>query len=836
LSNGEKLRYTLDNAGRTIKTETFDAQNNLSTTTTAAYDGLNRVTQRIDANGKITRYTYDPNGNVTAVTDPNNLTTQTAYDALNRPILITDPLGKTVATSYNPQDLPATITDPNGNTTTYSYSGFGENTQTQSPDTGITTQAYNAGGLVITKTDARGKTATYSYDILGRMTTVAYADGNTTQTYDIAANGVGRLASVADPSGATSFTYDAYGRVASRSTTINAPSGSGQSNITKTITFARDGIGRVTAMTYPSGKVLGVNYGTGTDKRVTSYTLSPNSSTAASTLISGIQYFPFGGPESWLLGGTTKDYTRLIDTNNRIQKYTTPSGYRALTFDNASRITAITDYLGTSTTPNATQTFGYDNAGRLTTFVGFTSNGTNAATGQGNAPITQSQSFTYDNNGNRLTSSLNGITSSYSYQVGSNKLASIATPGGGGLTRTSTHDAAGNLTAITASASNQTYTYDDRGRLKTALAAGTTTTYSINYQQLRVRKGNATNPSDTSNTRLFIYDEAGHMLGEYDHQGNAVQELIWLNDTPVAVTGSMPCLTSTTSTVSGSIGNPTCVENATALIFTDHLNTPREIARIGASAANGNNASGYTSLWKWDSLPFGETLANDNPSGLGATNFNHRFPGQYRDKETGLHQNWHRDYDSLLGRYVQSDPIGLAGGVNTYSYVRNTPIRFTDTSGLNPCLTVGSGFSSFFRDFGTGIIHGLAGSGLLGREARCAAQQYEKNLKENFAKVLSKLSDPAFRDAVKATLGAMIAGGGLQDALAGRLFAGALTATLFGPASTATAVAGSLINNLGGLSSSQFDAIAGLVSEAGGTPTALEVSMIAILLAAGNCS
>jgi hypothetical protein len=129
-----------------------------------------------------------------------------------------------------------------------------------------------------------------------------------------------------------------------------------------------------------------------------------------------------------------------------------------LSFDNARRITAITDYLGVSTTPNipnATQTFGYDNAGRLTSFVGFTSNGLNATTGLGNPSITQSQSFTYDNNGNRLSSTLNGTTSTYSYQAGSNKIASVT----GGISRTNTHDQAGNLIAT----GTQTYSYDDRG-------------------------------------------------------------------------------------------------------------------------------------------------------------------------------------------------------------------------------------------------------------------------------------------------------------------------------------------------------------------------------------
>ena len=63
---------------------------------------------------------------------------------------------------------------------------------------------------------------------------------------------------------------------------------------------------------------------------------------------------------------------------------------------------------------------------------------------------------------------------------------------------------------------------------------------------------------------------------------------------------------------------------------------------------------------------------------------NLRFPGQYYDVETGKHYNINRDYDPITGRYIQSDPIGFDGGVNTYVYANVNSLRFVDELGQNP--------------------------------------------------------------------------------------------------------------------------------------------------------
>jgi RHS repeat-associated protein len=100
----------------------------------------------------------------------------------------------------------------------------------------------------------------------------------------------------------------------------------------------------------------------------------------------------------------------------------------------------------------------------------------------------------------------------------------------------------------------------------------------------------------------------------------------------------------------------------------DHLGTPQKMTNQDQQV-----------VWDASYEPFGKATVLS-----GTLTQPLRFPGQYFDAETGLHQNWNRDYDPSTGRYLQSDPDGLKGGINTYLYAKANPVRFVDPRGLSP--------------------------------------------------------------------------------------------------------------------------------------------------------
>ncbi|HZR03370.1 MAG TPA: Ig-like domain-containing protein [Burkholderiales bacterium] len=157
-------------------------------------------------------------------------------------------------------------------------------------------------------------------------------------------------------------------------------------------------------------------------------------------------------------------------------------------------------------------------------------------------------------------------------------------------------------------------------------------------------------------------------------------------------------------------------------VHVDHLNTPRAIYDDQQHLE-----------WKWDQQePFGDNAPDENPSGLGSFTFPLRFQGQYADNETTLAHNFFRDYSASIGRYEESDPIGLRGGLNTYAYVRANPLRRSDRLGL---WGIG-GFGGGSIDFGDGrgnSIQAQSGVGLFGNSAGFSIGAYTASRLDNSA-------------------------------------------------------------------------------------------------------
>jgi RHS repeat-associated protein len=283
----------------------------------------------------------------------------------------------------------------------------------------------------------------------------------------------------------------------------------------------------------------------------------------------------------------------------------------------------------------------------------------------------ESRSYTLDN-AFRITGISNASTPSASWTYGYDSLDRI-TSANAASNISWTYDGVGNrqtqvgAAAPTYAAANMTLAYNNRGRMSGATATGTTS-YIYNALGQRVSK------SGLGATLLFAYDEAGHLIGEYSNTGALIQETVYLGDTPVATIRP---------------GSPVGIY----YVHADHLNTPKLVSRPNDNAV----------MWRWDQEPFGVALPNQNPSAQGTFSYNLRFPGQYYDSETGLSQNYFRDYDSQVGRYVESDPVGLKGGINTYAYTGNDPIDANDPLGLYGVAPPKPGINTIVCDGEDGI-------------------------------------------------------------------------------------------------------------------------------------
>jgi RHS repeat-associated protein len=477
--------------------------------------------------------------------------------------------------------------------------------------------------------------------------------GTTTYSYDAAGN----LISKTDAKGVTvSFQYDALNRL----TKIDFPTDTDNVYVYDTCV---NGKGRLCSMTDASGTT---NYEwtvKGQVKKetkiidsvtyVTQYTYDQNGNLKTMTYPSG-RVITYNLSNDKVIGVLNNAANLATNIN-----YKPFGGMSSLTYgngilgtigyDNQYRVASIT--AGTVMNLSYSQHDANGNIMAITNVIDPTKNKSftydsldrlSTATASG---LWGSLSWTYDGVGNRLTEG----STVYSYTPGTNKLSGV-----GGSTYN--YDSDGNTT----SDGTRGYTYNQNQRLIQAVNGASTANYTYNGNGQRVKK------VVNGVTTIFHYSVGGALMAESDSTGAITAEYIYLNSQPLAK-----------------------IEGSSVYFYhDDNMGTPQKMT----------DSTGAV-VWSAEYKPFGE--ATVDPASTITNNL--RFPGQYFDVETGLNHSFRRDYNSVVGRYLQADPIGLNGGINKYLYVFNNPLRYQDPSGLY-CISSAYDLSWWMKDGGPTLL------------------------------------------------------------------------------------------------------------------------------------
>jgi RHS repeat-associated protein len=620
-----------------------------------------------------TLFAYE-HGNLVQITDPLAAVKDFTYDSLNRVIQAREQQSANVIAEtgyvYDTNNNLTQVTDPEGRISAYTYDDANRLVKEISPDRGTTTYLYDAAGNLMTKTTGDGAVVQYTYDVLGRMLTTEYPDTglDVIFTYDEGENGVGRLTGVNNGEDVYEFSYDASGNLITLQRTTDLA--------TFVTTYTYDADGRLTGMVYPDSRT--VTYALDATGRILNVTTEKDGTTQP--LASGISYRPFGPAASMTLG-TGQQVATEFDLNYRPVTLSTGEVVDyAFHYDDAGRITGITDNLSN----DRTRGFGYDSSGRLI-----------AATGSFG-----SRSFTYDKTGNRLTRTLDEVVQTYTYTPGTNKLTQITDADG---STSLTYDTAGRMKTK----GDLSFEYTDAGRMLKTLKQGTQVQEAI-YNSF----GQRTRKTAGGVTTLYHYDLSGRLIAESSADGTIIRQYVYLDDqllTMIISDGALAAqfdsdadkdvdgldlalaLDADPALIASVFGSSYSDDSESIYYYqNDHLGSPVKLLDEGGEV-----------VWDGDYTPSGQVDVR-----IGRVQNLFRFPGQYFDAETGLHYNWHRYYDPETGRYLTPDPIGLAGGINPFVYVEANPINSIDPLGLLNLTKTGVGFVNSFRGV-TGVGAGV---------------------------------------------------------------------------------------------------------------------------------
>jgi RHS repeat-associated protein len=640
---------TYDSAGELTKATLPDAS-----FLSYAYNNAHLLTTITNRLSETQGLTYNSAGNLTQTLWKNSGGTTkrqhtATFDALGRMLTDVGGVSQTTTFGYDSDSNVLTITDPLSHVAHQTFDALNRLKTNKNAVLDTVTITYDAHDRPLTVKDGKTNTTTYVYDGFGEAISQVSPDSGTSVFWFDKDGNVSKQSAFA----VTNYTYDALDRLLTRAypadSTLNVALIYDQSG-------HGSGVGQLTSLTDQAGS-LSLSYEqrglvTSNGRTISSNVYTTGYTYESAGRLSGVTYASSGWKVSYVRdnAGQVSSVTDKPPSTAAVNLATSithmPFGpVASLTYGNAVtdartydldyRMTSVKD-VGTGNVQYLS--YGYDadnNVHTITDNVTTANNQTltydaidrlKTATGVYGTIST----ITYDSNSNRLAY---GATS-YTIPSTSNKMSAA---GGSSITYSST----GNITAI---GTTPTFTWNKANQMATGVLSGTTSTYAYDAfgQRLKVTVG-AGVPSVMEN------DQAGNILTETN--SHVETDYAWLDGFPIAA------IQPVAATVSA--------------IHTDHLGTPQKATNAAKTIVFNVNYD-----------PNGKASIVTN-----TITQNNRFPGQYADV-TGFNHNGFRDYNptSTTGapRYLEVDPIGLAGGINPYIYGLNNPYRYTDTLGLCP--------------------------------------------------------------------------------------------------------------------------------------------------------
>ena len=609
-------------------------------------------TNRLDAVGRVTnslstyantRIAYDIMGRATSTVDAVSAEVVAHYDLLGRAEAARDPLGKWTWSAFDSLDRLLRATNALGRVSSLEYDDAGRMLAAVHPSTAREDYTYDGLGRLRLFTDADAHLMRFGFDAQGRPTAVTNGESEVTvMRYDLAGLCTGRWDAA---SGWTRFQYDAADRL---TTTVFSDASS------------------ILASYDAGGNVTNAVRGTVTE-RFAYDALNRLTNTATQV-----------GSVSFAVGCQ-------YDLNGNLTRLTYPDGrFVSYGYDEEDRLKAVTD------TYSRVYSFDWDAGGRLTGIHypngvngGFTNDLADRATSFSfvkGATAIATRRIAYDDIGNRMREEIDAglppvaMTNAWlqhTYDLADRVVSSTGMSNGDRVTIAYAYDASGNMTNrvwvdadIPAASFTNAFSYALDGLVTSCVLGTSSVSFVHDAAGVRVKESRA------AGTRHFAVNPADpfkRMLAELNSAGAVVRSYIWAGSQLLAMVESNGTPHYAHADVQGSV-----------LALTDSAGCVTDEFAYG---------------------PYGELCARNGTNDLA---FTWLGGSGVRQLGGGLYATQHRLYDANLKRFIQSDPKGIAGGLNLYAYGNLNPLVYIDPLGL--CAESG-GIRSFpGNDFGLNTL------------------------------------------------------------------------------------------------------------------------------------